>query len=83
MTARDLSKRVKKKPFTPFRLIVSEGAAYEVRHPEQIMVTRDSVVIGIPGESEDFYETSDLVDLIHVVRLEPLGGKRAEKGGGS
>jgi hypothetical protein len=37
------------------------------------MVARDSVVIGIPGaQKQDFYETSALVDLLHVVRLEQL-----------
>lgn len=79
MTAKDMLRRVKKKPFVPFRIIVSEGGNYDVRHPDQIMVMRDSIVVGIPGQSEeDIYETSDLVDLIHVVRLEPLTTKNAK-----
>ena len=40
---------------------------------EQIMVARDSAVIGLEGKAEqDFYETTVLVDLLHVVGLEPL-----------
>jgi hypothetical protein len=36
------------------------------------MVARDSAVIGLEGKAEqDFYETTVLVDLLHVVRLEP------------
>ncbi len=39
------------------------------------MVTRNSAVIGLPGEQEqDFYETPVLIDLPHVVHLEPLEG---------
>jgi hypothetical protein len=73
MSPRDLLKRVKQRPFIPFRLVVSEGGNYDVRHPEQVMVTRDLAVIGIEGDQDqDFYETTVLVDLLHVVRLEPL-----------
>jgi hypothetical protein len=78
MTPKVLVKRLRKRPFTPFRMIVSEGAAYDVRHPEQVIVMRDSVVIGIPAEAEDFYETSDLVNLIHVIRLEPLSSQKSK-----
>ena len=63
---------------TSFRVIVSEGASYDVRHPEQIMVMRDSVVIGVPGDRDELAETSDLVDLIHVVRLEPIPAEKAK-----
>ena len=72
MTRNDLLRRVKKRPFSPFRIVVSEGATYDVRSPEQIIVARDSVTIGIPSDSDDFYETTDVVDLFHVIRLEPL-----------
>ena len=78
MTAKDLAKRARKRPFSPFRIIVSEGGSYDINHPEQIVVARDSVVIGVPGESDDFYETTDLVDLIHVVRLEPIPAQKAK-----
>jgi len=76
MTRKDLLQRVRQRPFLPFRLVLTEGAAYEVRHPDFIMVGRDSAVIGVPGEQEqDFYETTVLVDLFHIVRLEPLDSK--------
>ena len=71
MTRKDLAQRVRQRPFVPFRLVLSEGTPYEIRHPEQLMLARDSVVIGVPGESEDFFETTILVDLWHIVRLEP------------
>jgi hypothetical protein len=73
MTRVDLLRRVRQRPFSPFRLVLTEGTGYDVRHPEQIMVARDSAVLGVPGEpDQDFFETTVLVDLLHVVRLEPL-----------
>ena len=51
MTRTDLAKRVRQRPFVPFRVVLTEGTAYEVRHPEQIMLARDSAVIGVPSES--------------------------------
>ena len=43
---------------------------------------RDSAVIGLPGgPGEDFYETTVLVDLLHVVRLEPLETAKATSDG--
>lgn len=72
MPCKDLANRLKQKPFNPFRIIVSEGATYDIRHPEQIMIARDSVTVGIPSESDEFYETTSLIDLIHVARLEPI-----------
>jgi hypothetical protein len=72
VTRSDLRNCVKQNPFVPFRLVLTEGTSYEVRHPEQIMVARDSAVIGLPGDQDDFIETTVLVDLFHVVRLEPI-----------
>jgi hypothetical protein len=79
MTRKDLANRVKERPFVPFRLVLTEGTRYDVRHPEQIMVARDSTVIGLPSASdeEDFFETTVLADLFHVVRLEPLPARTA------
>ena len=77
MTRSDLLRRVKQRPFVPFRLVLTEGTAYEVRHPEQIMLARDSAVIGVPSEGEDFFETTVLVDLFHIVRLEPIPAQAA------
>jgi hypothetical protein len=84
MTRQDLAKRVKQRPFVPFRLVLTEGTAYEVRHPEQIMLARDSVVIGVPGQAEEegFFETTVLVDVFHIVKLEPLPAQAANTGGG-
>ncbi len=83
MSRNDLLKRVRQRPFAPFRLVLTEGSAYEVRHSEQVMVARDSAVIGVPGDQEqDFFDTTVLVDLFHIVRLEPLEAHTPAAGDG-
>ena len=37
-----------KRPFEPFRIEVSDGTVYEIRHPELVMVGLGSLIIGIP-----------------------------------
>ncbi len=67
-------------PFRPFRLRVSDGTTFDIRHPEMIMVTRHSVVVGIleageNGDSQNEYpniERSTTVDLLHVTQIEDL-----------
>lgn len=84
MSRNDLLERVRQRPFAPFRLVLTEGTPYDIRHPEQVMVARHSAVIGLEGKADqDFYETTVLVDLLHVVRSEPLeAGKTSGNGQG-
>ena len=68
------------RPFRPFRVHVSDGSAFEIRHPEVLMVTRHAAIIGLPadGSSEapaDAYpviERHTVVDLLHITRIEHL-----------
>jgi hypothetical protein len=84
MTRPDLLARVRQKPFRPFRLVLSEGATYEFRHPDFLMVGRDSIVIGQANDpAQDFYDSTVLIDLFHVVRLEPLEVGTATGGNGA
>ncbi len=78
MTGKDLLKRVREQPFVPFRVVISEGASYEVRHPDQIMVRRDSAVIGLPSDDEGLMDNSVVVDLMYVISLDPIAPKKAK-----
>lgn len=37
-------------PFRPFRVAMSSGKSYEVRHPETAMLTRTDLLVGIDVE---------------------------------
>ena len=46
---RELLAIQREQPFVPIRVHVSDGAAYEVRHPEMMLVTVSLVFIGLGG----------------------------------
>jgi hypothetical protein len=65
---------LRKRPFESFRIEVSDGSVYEIRHPELVMVGLGAIIIGIPasGASLPVYERAETVSLFHVVKLAPL-----------
>jgi len=73
MSPEALRDTVKRQPFEPFRLVMTDGASYEVRHPDLLLVGIRTLTIGLTGKpGQTFYERSVQVDLLHIVRLEPL-----------
>ena len=73
-TMTEIRARADIKPFSPFRVVVSSGQAYEVRHPELIWVTRREVIIARPIASDDprYLEGADRISMLHVTALEDL-----------
>ncbi len=60
-------------PFEPFRLVMTDGQGYDIRHPDLLLVGRRSAVVGLTGDpGKTFYERTVKVDLLHIIRLEPL-----------
>lgn len=70
-----LHQAARRQPFEPFRLILTTGATYDVRHPDLLMVGRRSAIIGISNESHGTaYDRTIKVDLLHIVGIEELPG---------
>jgi hypothetical protein len=72
----DIKAHQKRQPFRAIRIYVSDGSAYEVRHPEMMFVTRTEVIIGLDNGNGDLPERSVYCDPIHVTRIEPLDGRK-------
>ena len=73
MSPNDYYTLTRARPFVPFRIVTSDGTTYEVRHPDMLLVTPPSVVVGYPNPaSPDTALRYDIVSNRHVVRLEPL-----------
>ncbi len=72
MDAEELYQKVREHPFEAFRIHVSDGKAYDVKHPEQIMVGRRSSYVGL-GNGEGPFQKIAVVSNIHITRIEPLG----------
>ena len=74
MHLRELSDALHQQPFRPLRLYVSGGATFDIHHPELCVPGLRAVFIGFPapGESEAAFDRYTIVDLRHIMRLEPL-----------
>jgi hypothetical protein len=70
----DIRVFLQRQPFQPFRITLTDGRTYEVRHPELVMVGRSSLVIGFPapGDVEPVYDRFVTVSLLNVMQMEPL-----------
>jgi hypothetical protein len=71
----DIREFVVRQPFRPFRITLTDGRSYDVRHPELAMVGRSTMVIGIPAPDDPtpVYDRFVTVSLMHIMQLEPSG----------
>ena len=67
----DLLLVLRRQPFVPVRLHVSDGASYDIRHPEMLLLTRRAAYVGVPGDGS-IPERAIIVALAHISRLEEL-----------
>jgi len=71
MTLQTFRELLRKRPFEPFRLVMSSGERYEVRHPEMAMLTRSDMLVGT--EAEDGVPAEfKICSLLHVTAIEPI-----------
>jgi hypothetical protein len=62
----------RERPSVPIRVHVSDGATYEVRHPEMMLVTASLVFIALGGENGDVPESWVRCDPLHITRIDPI-----------
>jgi hypothetical protein len=73
VTANDIQTVLQVHPFVPFRLVTSDGTSYEIRHPELVLVSVSSAVVGYPTPNDPKTAARyDIVSMFHIVRLEPM-----------
>jgi hypothetical protein len=80
----DFTEEFRRRPFEPFRIHVSDGSTYEVRHPELVMVSPSRVLIFMPLADQPYpaFERFDSIALVHITRLEPVDGTPSVQGNG-
>ena len=78
MPAADLLRRLRAQPFVPFRMYISEGVVYGIHHPEMVIVMAAAAIVAFPDPAnEELASGWEIVDLRHIIRLEPI---RAQAG---
>jgi hypothetical protein len=84
LSPNDLLTFTRKKPFEPFRLLVTDGTTYDIRHPEFCMVLQTSVIVGVPGSpAGNVPERAEWIDARHIVKVIPLAQSAPGGDGGA
>jgi len=84
MRPEDLRQFLGQEPFRPFRVTLTDGREYEIRHPELVALGRSSLFIGFPRPDDplpvyDHYEVVSLSHVVHAQRVDSMECSR-EKG---
>ncbi len=74
MRAEDLLEKVRPTGrFRPVRLHTTDGHAYDIHHPEGLLIERRAVDIAyFPDPTRRIAHRVDRVSLLHITRVEPL-----------
>jgi len=72
MTLQTFRELLTQRPFKPFKVAMSSGQTYEVRHPEMAMLTRTDLLIGINESKDGIPGGFRICSLLHVATVEPL-----------
>ena len=76
MNAETLRKRLSHQPFEPFDVILSSGHVFHVKHPENVIVLKNTLVITEP--ENDIVQLTSLIHIAAVRRHErPARGKKS------
>ena len=77
MTVQTFQELLSEQPFRPFRLVMSSGQTYEVRHPEMAMLTKTDILVGTNVAEDGVPAQFKICSLLHVTAIEPLDGAAA------
>ena len=67
MNADTIREFVRRQPFEPFVIRLSNGETHEVRHPECLLVLKTKAILGYPEDDRSVH-----LSLIHVNAVETL-----------
>jgi len=72
-TADDIQARLRERPFVPVRVVTSSGQSYDITHPDLVLVSRRSLIIGTASnENPSQFETASRVAILHIADLQDM-----------
>jgi hypothetical protein len=81
MTLQTFRELLAQRPFQPFRLVMSSGQSYEVRHSEMAMLTQNSILVGLDDPGDGIPAEFKICSLLHVATVEPLSSGPMQSAG--
>jgi hypothetical protein len=62
-------------------MFLTDGSIYDVRHPELLMVGKRTALVGVTANAQQkFFDQLVDVELLQVVRVEPIEGSASKNG---
>jgi hypothetical protein len=82
-SADDIQARLRQRPFLPVRIVTSSGQAYDVTHPDLVLVSKRCLLVGVPSHDHPSqFETADYVAVMHITDLQNLPAPALPEGNG-
>lgn len=75
MRPEEIRKLLERRPFVPFRLLMTSGEHVDVRHPETVLVARSHIAVALRSR-KGIAEYVVWYSLIHIVKATPLARAR-------
>jgi len=73
MRAEEFLELLRRRPFTPLRIYLTDGTTYDIPHPDFVWVLRTRIDIGVLADPKTgVLDHVEHVSLLHVVRVEPM-----------
>ena len=77
MTADAVFARLRRRPFSPFRLVLSRGTTYDILHPEMLFISKSGLTVAIYDRGQqpspdEIPVREALVSYLHVAATEDL-----------
>lgn len=67
MRAEELKQLLRRRPFVPLRLNLTDGAEYDIRHPDNILVLKSQIDIGVGADDKTgMLDAVDYLSLLHM-----------------
>jgi hypothetical protein len=75
----DIRELLADEPFTPFRLHLTDGSRYDVRHRDALVLGQTKLILGLPSDHASWerpYDRFAHITLLHINRIEPITVKK-------
>ncbi len=72
MTVQTFRDLLTAQPFQPFRVVMSSGETYEVKHPEMAWLTRTNILVGLDETRLGVPARFKICSLLHLTAIEPI-----------
>lgn len=70
MNAKEISELLRAKPFRPLTVHLADGRHFDVKHPEQALLSRSTLVFGV-GEDQEYNiaDRFEHIALLHITGI--------------